>query len=217
MASIFIANLLRFKQENYVPDRDIILALTADEEGGPANGVRWLHRQSPRPDRRRVRAQRRRRRLAARRQAVHQLRRRGGEGLGELHGVDGESRRTLVGAARRQRDLRARAGARRTSATYQFPVMLNEVTTRVLHEHGDDRDAGDRRRDARDRRESERRRGVGDDLDATRATARCCARRASRRCSPAGTRATRCRRRRRANVNCRMAPGHDPADVRAAL
>ena len=42
MASIFVANLLRYKQENYVPDRDIILALTADEEGGPANGVRWL-------------------------------------------------------------------------------------------------------------------------------------------------------------------------------
>lgn len=42
MASIFAATLLRFKQEHYVPDRDIILALTADEEGGPANGVRWL-------------------------------------------------------------------------------------------------------------------------------------------------------------------------------
>ena len=97
--------LIRFKQEHYVPDRDIILALTADEEGGPANGVRWLHRQPPRADRRRVRAQRRRRRRAARRQAVHQLGRRGGEGVGELHRVDGESRRTLVGAARRQRDL----------------------------------------------------------------------------------------------------------------
>jgi acetylornithine deacetylase/succinyl-diaminopimelate desuccinylase-like protein len=42
MASIFIANLLRFKKEGYVPDRDVILALTADEEGGGNNGVRWL-------------------------------------------------------------------------------------------------------------------------------------------------------------------------------
>jgi acetylornithine deacetylase/succinyl-diaminopimelate desuccinylase-like protein len=42
MGSIFIATLIRFRQEGYVPDRDIILALTADEEGGPANGVRWL-------------------------------------------------------------------------------------------------------------------------------------------------------------------------------
>ena len=42
MASLFIANLLRFKKEGYRPDRDIILVLTADEEGGGSNGVRWL-------------------------------------------------------------------------------------------------------------------------------------------------------------------------------
>jgi acetylornithine deacetylase/succinyl-diaminopimelate desuccinylase-like protein len=48
MAAIFIANLIRFKQEGFKPDRDIILALTADEEGGDYNGVEWLlknHRQ----------------------------------------------------------------------------------------------------------------------------------------------------------------------------
>ncbi len=42
MAAIFVASLLRMKAEGYVPDRDIILALTADEEGGPHNGVDWL-------------------------------------------------------------------------------------------------------------------------------------------------------------------------------
>lgn len=42
MASIFVANLLRMKAEGYVPDRDIIIALTADEESGPFNGVDWL-------------------------------------------------------------------------------------------------------------------------------------------------------------------------------
>ena len=42
MAAIFVANLIRLKKENYVPDRDIIVALTADEEGGTANGVDWL-------------------------------------------------------------------------------------------------------------------------------------------------------------------------------
>jgi acetylornithine deacetylase/succinyl-diaminopimelate desuccinylase-like protein len=42
MAAVFVANLLRMKAEKYVPDRDIILALTADEEGGDANGVEWL-------------------------------------------------------------------------------------------------------------------------------------------------------------------------------
>src|SRR5215467_1349375 len=39
-AAIWIANLIRYKREGYKPDRDIIVALTADEEGGaPYNGV----------------------------------------------------------------------------------------------------------------------------------------------------------------------------------
>jgi acetylornithine deacetylase/succinyl-diaminopimelate desuccinylase-like protein len=42
MASIFVANVFRMKKEGYVPDRDIIIALTADEEGGGSNGVDWV-------------------------------------------------------------------------------------------------------------------------------------------------------------------------------
>lgn len=42
MAAIWIANLVRMKQEKFTPDRDIIVALTADEEGGEHNGVEWL-------------------------------------------------------------------------------------------------------------------------------------------------------------------------------
>lgn len=42
MASMFIANVIRYKQEGWVPERDLIIALTADEEGGAANGVEWL-------------------------------------------------------------------------------------------------------------------------------------------------------------------------------
>ncbi len=42
MAAIFVANLIRYKQENAQFDRDIILALTADEEGGDFNGVEYL-------------------------------------------------------------------------------------------------------------------------------------------------------------------------------
>lgn len=42
MAAILTANLLRYKQEGWVPERDLILALTADEEGGDDNGVSWL-------------------------------------------------------------------------------------------------------------------------------------------------------------------------------
>ena len=41
-AAIYTANLIRYKQEGFVPDRDIIIALTADEEGGEHNGVQWL-------------------------------------------------------------------------------------------------------------------------------------------------------------------------------
>jgi len=42
MAAIFIANLIRYKQDGFVPKRDLIVALTADEEGGNFNGVSWL-------------------------------------------------------------------------------------------------------------------------------------------------------------------------------
>ncbi|HYW48035.1 MAG TPA: M20/M25/M40 family metallo-hydrolase [Bryobacteraceae bacterium] len=42
-AAVWIANLIRYRREGYRPDRDIIVALTADEEGGgPYNGVDWL-------------------------------------------------------------------------------------------------------------------------------------------------------------------------------
>jgi acetylornithine deacetylase/succinyl-diaminopimelate desuccinylase-like protein len=37
-----VTTLIRYKQEGYKPDRDLILALTADEEGGKSNGVDWL-------------------------------------------------------------------------------------------------------------------------------------------------------------------------------
>ncbi len=40
--AIVVADFIRMKKEGYVPDRDIILALTADEEVGGSNGVDWL-------------------------------------------------------------------------------------------------------------------------------------------------------------------------------
>jgi acetylornithine deacetylase/succinyl-diaminopimelate desuccinylase-like protein len=42
MAAQFVANVIRLKEEGFKPDRDLILALTADEEGGNFNGVDWL-------------------------------------------------------------------------------------------------------------------------------------------------------------------------------
>ena len=42
-AAIWIATFIRLKQEGFTPNRDLIVALTADEEGGSeANGVAWL-------------------------------------------------------------------------------------------------------------------------------------------------------------------------------
>lgn len=39
--------LIRMKREGYVPNRDIVIALTADEEGGASNGVAWLLEHRP--------------------------------------------------------------------------------------------------------------------------------------------------------------------------
>jgi acetylornithine deacetylase/succinyl-diaminopimelate desuccinylase-like protein len=40
--ALLMTTFIRLKQEGYVPDRDLILALTSDEEGGTANGIDWL-------------------------------------------------------------------------------------------------------------------------------------------------------------------------------
>ena len=40
--AVLVTTMIRLKKENYKPERDIILALTADEEGGKSNGVQWL-------------------------------------------------------------------------------------------------------------------------------------------------------------------------------
>jgi len=44
MAAAFVANLIRYKQDGYTPERDIIVALEADEEIGDTMGlgIRWL-------------------------------------------------------------------------------------------------------------------------------------------------------------------------------
>jgi acetylornithine deacetylase/succinyl-diaminopimelate desuccinylase-like protein len=41
-AAILVTNFIRMKKSGIAPTRDLILALTADEEGGTFNGVEWL-------------------------------------------------------------------------------------------------------------------------------------------------------------------------------
>ncbi len=43
--AILVTNFIRLKKEGFLPDRDLIVALTADEEGGSSNGVDWLLRE----------------------------------------------------------------------------------------------------------------------------------------------------------------------------
>ena len=42
MAAIFSELFLRFGASRAAPERELVLMLTADEEGGPENGVKWL-------------------------------------------------------------------------------------------------------------------------------------------------------------------------------
>ena len=215
MGSIFVANLLRFKKEGYVPDRDIILALTADEEGGGSNGVRWL--------------------LANHKDlidAAYALNEGGGGAL-----RDGKPFINSVGAAEKvsanftistanrgghssvPRDDNAiyqLAQALTHVATYQFPVMLNEVTKAyfsktaaietpemgaamraIVANPGDAKASATLSRDPRYR-----------SMLRTTCVATMLSGGHARNALPQAA---------TANVNCRMAPGHDPADVRAGL
>jgi acetylornithine deacetylase/succinyl-diaminopimelate desuccinylase-like protein len=215
MASIFIANLLRFKKESYVPERDIILALTADEEGGPANGVRWL--------------------IANHKDlidAAYALNEGGGGAL-----RDGKPFINSVGAAEKvsanftvstanrgghssvPRDDNAiyeLAQALTHIATYQFPVMLNEVTKAYFSKTAaietpemgaamraivaNQNDAAASATISKDPRYRSMLR--------TTCVATMLSGGHARNALPQTA---------TANVNCRMAPGHDPAEVRDGL
>jgi Acetylornithine deacetylase/Succinyl-diaminopimelate desuccinylase and related deacylases len=215
MASIFIANLLRFKKEHYVPDRDIILALTADEEGGGSNGVRWL--------------------IANHRDlidAAYVINEGGGGAL-----RDGKPFINSVGAAEKvsanftvstanrgghssvPRDDNAiyeLAQALTRIATLQFPVMLNEVTRAYFAKTA----AIETPEMARAMRAI-----VANEHDAAAAAviSREPRYRSMLRTTCVATMLSGGHARNAlpqtatANVNCRMAPGHDPADVRRRL
>ena len=151
MASIFVANLIRLKRENFVPDRDIIVALTADEEGGGSNGAAWLvnnHRELV--------------------DAAFVVNEGGGGSLRNGKPFFNAVQATEKIVANFTLTAKNRGGhsslPRPDNAIYQlaaglvqirpvqFPGEAQRRHARVLREDGGDRDAGDRRRDARDRR-----------------------------------------------------------------
>ena len=215
MGSIFIANLIRYKKEGYTPDRDIILALTADEEGGPANGVRWL--------------------IANHKDlidAAYALNEGGGGAL-----RDGKPFINSVGAAEKvsanftvstankgghssvPRDDNAiyqLAQALTRIGAYQFPVMLNEVTKAYFSKTAaiETPEVGAAMRAIVANQ---------NDANASATISRDPRYRSMLRTTCVATMLSGGHARNAlpqtatANVNCRMAPGHDPADVRAQL
>jgi acetylornithine deacetylase/succinyl-diaminopimelate desuccinylase-like protein len=215
MASIFIANLLRFKQEGYVPDRDIILALTADEEGGPANGVRWL--------------------IANHRELIDAAFAINEGGGGALR--DGKPFINSVGAAEKvsanftvstanrgghssvPRDDNAiyeLSEALTRIAKFQFPVMLNEVTkayfTRTAAIETPEMAAAMRAIVANPNDAAASATISRDPRYRSMLRTTCVATMLS-----GGHARNALPQKATANVNCRMAPGHDPAEVREGL
>jgi acetylornithine deacetylase/succinyl-diaminopimelate desuccinylase-like protein len=215
MASIFIANLLRYKKEGYVPDRDIILALTADEEGGGSNGVRWL--------------------LANHKELIDAAYALNEGGGGSLR--DGKPFINSVGAAEKVSANFTVSTANRGGhssvprddnaitqlsqalvrvGSYQFPVMLNPVTKAFFEKTAaiETPEAGAAMRaivanpnDAAASATLSRDPRYRSMLRTTCVTTMLSGGHARNALPQTAT----------ANVNCRMAPGHDPVDVRAQL
>jgi acetylornithine deacetylase/succinyl-diaminopimelate desuccinylase-like protein len=191
MAAIFTQALIRMKRESTPLRRDVILALTADEEGGNENGVDWLLREH--------------RALVDAGLVLNEGgggRMRGGKYL--VNGVqaaekiymDYELSVTNKGGhsslpVKDNAIYRLANGSARLEKL-TFPIELNDVTRAYLERasRGGARDREDAREASRRTRRT-RRRSRGSPR--SRATTRCCARPASRRSSRAATRRTPCR------------------------
>lgn len=215
MAAVWIVNLIRYKQEGFVPNRDLIVALTADEEGGSHNGVMWLLDQH--------------RALIDAEYALNE----GGSGLSqggqpllneiqtseklyqsfalETKNPGGHSSRP-----RRENAIYRLASALTRLAAYDFPVKLNE-TTRAFFQRMAAIETGQRRADM-------------DAVTTSHADPSAVERLAT---SPyynalmrttcvatmleAGHAENALPQTARATVNCRILPGEDPEEVRQAL
>ena len=213
--AIHTANLIRLHREGFVPDRDIVIALTADEEGGTRNGVQFLleeHRELI--------------------DAAFALNEGGG-------GMEREGRRVsnnVQGAEKvyQSFDFAARNPGGHSSlpvkknAIYdlsqallavqevEFPVMLNEVTEEFF----------DRAAELIGGETGEAMRRVAadpDDAGALAVLSRQPAYNARLRTTCVATQIegghaeNALPQLARANVNCRLLPDHDPADVAKAL
>src|SRR5712691_1997809 len=211
MAAIWIATLIRLKQEHFVPNRDIIVALTSDEETGDYNGVDWLvknHRDLI--------------------DAAFAINEGGGGAIKEgkyLYNGVGASEKVYITFALTVRNkgghssvpqkpnaiYQLSAGLTRL-ADYEFPVKLNEVT-RAYFRRLADIEGGDLANDMRALADRE-------DLAAAKRVAQTPAYNARMRTTCVATRLdaghadNALPQTAKATVNCRVLPGEDPEEVR---
>lgn len=216
MAALFVAALIRLKQEHFTPDRDIILALTAGEEtGGDYNGVQWL--------------------LANRRgliDAVYCINGDAGDPL-ERHRIP--FARNVEASEKVYHDVqlvatspgghsslptpdnaiyRLAAALQRLGA-YAFPAMLNDITRAYLDRAATTMPpatAGDMRLAARGDSAAQARLSAQSPFFNAQLRTTCVATRLE-----GGHANNALPQTARAVVNCRMLPGHDPDSVLATL
>ena len=214
-AAIAVANFIKLKREGYQPSRDVIIALTADEEGGPVNGVQHL--------------------LAEHRELVDAafvINEGGGGGI-----FDGKPLINSVQAAekvyqsytlevtnrgghsslpRRDNAIYELAAALGKIAAHEFPVALNEVTRAYFRQSAATLPAGQADHISRVLKDT-------GDAEAVAALAAEPGFNARLRTTcvatqlDAGHAENALPQRARATVNCRILPGVDPASVRDAL
>ena len=214
-AAIYTSNFIRMRREGFVPDRDIVVALTADEEGGPRNGVRFLLEEH--------------RELIDAAFALNE----GGGGMAR----DGEKISNNVQAAEKKflsyyftatnpgghsslpvkkHAIYDLSQALLAVQSYEFPVMLNEVTEAFF--------AGSADLVGGEMGEAMRRIVTDPDDAAAAATLSADTGYNSRLRTTCvatllegGHAQNALPQTAQANVNCRLLPSHDPADVRARL
>lgn len=214
-AAIAVANLIKLREEGFQPNRDIIIALTADEEGGPQNGVEYLlenHRDLV--------------------DAAFVINEGGGGAL-----RDGVPLSNSVQAAekvyqsfflevtnrgghsslpREDNAIYQLAGALGEISQFHFPISFNEVTRTYFQRVAEDLPAIDARalrrllRNPSNRKLAER--FVDTPAYNSRMRTTCVATQLE-----AGHAENALPQRAKATVNCRILPGEDPADVQATL
>ncbi len=199
-AAIYTAILIKMKQEGFVPDRDIIMALTADEEGGGHNGVAWLLEN--------------RRELIDAEFALNE----GGGGVV----VDGQKVSNAVQASEKKfqnftLEATNPGGHRTAVGAFKLPVNLNEVTTAFFTRSADivdDPEVADAmRRIVADQTDAEAAAVLSKDPRYNSMMRTSCV----ATLLDGGHASNALPQRATANVNCRILPDESPADIRDAL